>query len=154
MALDKVSGAAASTPVIAAMVSVWRTFYNIVPFAGARAEASPAMWAGAGFLAGLMLRGAPSRSGTTAGAGAADPAPGRRLHGGFVAVRSPRSHAGPWIRFFFCLSGRNGPYETGLHSSSLTRRYLGAITGRSRPSQLIDFPGQTCLFAGASSTPR
>ena len=36
----------------------------------------------------------------------------------------------------------------------VTRRYLGAITGRSRPSQLIDFPGQRCLFAGARSTPR
>jgi hypothetical protein len=40
-AWDKVSGAVASTPVIAAMVSVWRTFFNIVPFAGARAEISP-----------------------------------------------------------------------------------------------------------------
>jgi hypothetical protein len=63
-----VSGAAASAPVIAAMLSVWRTFFNIVPFAGARAEASPAMWADAGFPAGLLLRVAPSRSGTTAGA--------------------------------------------------------------------------------------
>ena len=68
VALDSVSGAVASTPVIAAMVSVWRTFFNIVPFAGARAEVSPAIWAGACVQAGLMLRVAPSRSGTTAGA--------------------------------------------------------------------------------------
>jgi hypothetical protein len=31
------------------MRSVWRTFFKIVPFAGARAEVSPAIWAGAGF---------------------------------------------------------------------------------------------------------
>jgi hypothetical protein len=35
----------------------------------------------------------------------------RRPHGGVVAVRSPRSHAGPWFRFFFAFSGRIGPYE-------------------------------------------
>jgi hypothetical protein len=52
VALERVSGAAASTPVIAAMVSVWRTFFNSVPFAGARAEISPAMWAGACVQAG------------------------------------------------------------------------------------------------------
>jgi hypothetical protein len=44
MALERESGAVASTPVIAAIVSVLRTFFNIVPFAGARAEAAPAMW--------------------------------------------------------------------------------------------------------------
>jgi hypothetical protein len=33
-------------------VSVWRTFFNSVPFAGARAEISPAMWAGACVQAG------------------------------------------------------------------------------------------------------
>jgi hypothetical protein len=39
--VDSVSGVVASTPVIAAMRSVWRTFFNIVPFAGARAEVKP-----------------------------------------------------------------------------------------------------------------
>jgi hypothetical protein len=38
--------------VSAAMRSVWRTFFKIVPFAGARAEASPAIWAAADFSAG------------------------------------------------------------------------------------------------------
>jgi hypothetical protein len=47
--LVSVSGAEASTAVSAAMRSVWRTFFKIVPFAGARAEASPAIWARAGF---------------------------------------------------------------------------------------------------------
>jgi hypothetical protein len=67
-ALDMVRGAATSTPVIAAVVSVWRTFFNIVPFAGERDEASPRMWAGACCQAGLILRDVPSCFGTTAGA--------------------------------------------------------------------------------------
>jgi hypothetical protein len=47
--LVSVSGADASTAVSAAMRSVWRTFFKMVPFAVARAEVSPVLWAGAGF---------------------------------------------------------------------------------------------------------
>ena len=82
-----------------------------------------------------MLRVVPSRSGTTAGGVSNRRAFTRRLQGGVVAVRSLRSHADPWIRFFFAFCGRMGPYETGLHSSSQdtpqSRTNNGPITAAS-----------------------
>jgi hypothetical protein len=148
--LDRLSGAEASTAVSAAMRSVWRTLFKIVPFAGARAEASPAMWLSAEFLAGWILRIAPSRSGTTAGASTTDRAD-TRSHGGIVAVRSPRSHAGPWIRFS---SGFFGPRRTvrdircARHLE--TRRCQALITAWLSPTQTPDCAGQPRLVAGVS----
>lgn len=48
IALVNINGVEASTAVSAALRSVWRTSFKIVPFAGAHAEASPAIWAVAG----------------------------------------------------------------------------------------------------------
>jgi hypothetical protein len=91
------------------------------------------MWAGACVQAELLLRGVPSRSGTTAGAWFARRALARRL-GGTCRRPQPRSHAGRWIRFLFCpFGGREGPYVTSPHSSSrsdaISRISHGAIMG-------------------------
>ncbi len=115
-------------------------------FRGARAEASPAIWAWCRFSGELLLRAVPSRSGTTAGASSRS----GLEPGGRTAASSPSvAPAHTRVRGFgsSCgFSGRHGPYETALHSSFRDappfRRSKAAITA----SQLIDFPGQSGVF--------
>jgi hypothetical protein len=118
VALDSVRGAVASTPVIAAMVSVWRTFFNIVPFAGARAEVSPAMWAGTCVQAGGCFES--RRLVRARQRGRARPT-GLSPDGHTEASSPSAASAHTRIRVFdFALTftGRKGPYETGLQSAS------------------------------------
>ena len=127
IALVSVSGAEASTAVSAAMRSVWRTFFNIVPFAGARAEASPAMWVACRFLGRLDTSNRAVSIRHDSRGVSQHRAVARRPHGGVVAVRSPRSHAGPWFRSFFAFSGRHGRYEKC--AALVISRHAGARHG-------------------------
>jgi hypothetical protein len=114
VALDRVSGAVASAPAIAATVSVLRTFINIVPFAGARGEASQPMWArcpSSGEL-GAPRRAISFRHDSRGTICRSDSCP--TATGGCHRPQ-PRSHAVRRFDFVFALAGRYGPYETGLH---------------------------------------
>ena len=116
--MDRVSGAAASTPVIAAVLSVWRTFFNIVPFAvrapkqTQRSGRVPVSWRVYCFESRRLVQ-ARQRG--------REPPTGL-LPGGCTGASSP-SAAPAHTRFrgfdlYLPLSGRKGPYENELHSSS------------------------------------
>ena len=93
-------GTVASVPVIAATMSVLRTFFKFLPFA----VRAPKQTHGVGWVLspyGIALWDVPSRSGTTGGSRSARRglATGR---GGAQAHRpQPRSHADPWIQFYY-----------------------------------------------------
>jgi hypothetical protein len=146
VALDSVSGAVASTPVIAAMVSVWRTFFNIVPFAGARAEVSPAMWAGTCVQAGGCFESCRLVRARQRGR----EQPTGLSPDGYTEASSPSAaSAHTRVRGFdFALPflAERDRTRPDCIPHLATRRYLKPITARSRPRQLIVFAGHKRIF--------
>ena len=148
-------GTVTSSPVIAASMSVLRTFFNYVPFAVRARQSNPQLWVDVPCSTGPdrigieeVLWGVPSRSGTTAGGVLPDglvPACAAA-----VAVRNPAHTRFRGLNFSVLCVARfgatEGPYETRAHSSYSQTTYLGSITSQSRPAPLIVFAGQLGVF--------
>jgi hypothetical protein len=98
MAVDAATGIATSAPVIAAMVSVLRTYFNSIPFA-MRARRSTRPWMWAAFLCSGAI-GASGRAVSFRHDSRGMIRPAGLLPDGCEAVGAVRSPAHTWVRGF------------------------------------------------------